>query len=592
MHNKKRIHLVVLLAYGLVTAVMTYPLAVRLNQLPVDVTDPANHFNRDSFIFLWNWWWLKHSLFELHVSPFFSTYLYYPHGTSLVFLPFTGVYGVLSLPLQWILGSEQGTITAYSMFVLCSFVAAAYGMFLLAREVTSNAMGAFVAGLIFSFCANRIWNLSALNLFCFEFVVFFVFSLLVLLKRPGIRPGMGTGAAAACLFYSSLEYSLFTSLLAGLLIAAYVFNGRRDRNYLRTLGIHGAAAVATFLLLAAPFLYALASFALKSGLSSATMGLDSATAFSNDALSFLIPGFYQRFYDGFISFEYLYAKGIDWRVIGLKSFLGYTAVALAIIGAAKAQGKGRFFWLFVVVMFLILSMGPYLHVGGTVYRNVPLPYLFLYQSVPFLHVARAPERMIVLVMLSLAIMAAFGVKAIAGERRGKGLAIAAAASVLVIIENFAAPLKPARLPIPDLFRTMAREDATYAVLNIPTEEDMRPISMYFQIVHQKPMLGGQVPRRSKGADTLFEEDVFLRAVTNGKLAEYYLDRAALSQIESNLEMTRLRLLEHNVRYIMLHTWHMSPRDEDIARKTLAHLRVRAVKKITYLDGEIVLYQLY
>jgi hypothetical protein len=199
--------------------------------------------------------------------------------------------------------------------------------------------------------------------------------------------------------------------------------------------------------------------------------------------------------------------------------------------------------------------------------------------------------MIVLVMLSLAIMAAFGVKTIVGERYGRGLAVAAAASTFVLIENFAAPLKPARLAVPDFFRTLAADDADYAILDIPTDEDMRPISMYFQIAHQKPILGGQVPRRSPGADALFEQDEFLQAVKTGELTKYYLNTAIQPETRSSLESTRLGLRKHGVRYIVLHTWHMSPRDEEIARKLLPLLGGAVVQQIPYLSGKIIVYEL-
>ncbi len=586
-------HIVAIVAYALITLAMTYPLAFRLNQLPIDVTDPERHLHRDSFIFLWNFWWLKHAIFDLHSQPFFTNLLYYPHGTSLVFLPFTGVYATLSLPFQCLQSPENGVITAYSVIVLGSFILAAYAAYLLAAEVVGSLSAAFVAGLVFSFCANRIWNLSALNLFCFEFVALFAFALVLLLKEPTVRRGMWAGVAFSLLLYSSLEYSLFSSALVVMLTLAFCGGKKFDSDYLKALVKSSLAASASFIVLVSPLLIAIWSFTREGTLQPAKMNLDMPVAFSNDLLSFVIPSFQQRFYDSLINFSVLYSKGIDWRIIGLKSFLGYTALALAMVGIAGAPGRQKWLWTFLLCLFVLLSMGPYVHVRGNVYDNIPLPYLFLWKSIPFFQVARGPERMIVLVMLALSVLSAYGVKAVCDRVRLNRIIIAASVGFLVLLENFAGPFKTGFLPWPSIYREIQRETVNYAILDIPDEEDMRPISMYYQIVHQKPILGGQVPRHSAQSMDFINSDSFLRAVSLRQFSQYYLDLVANPERAVEMLATRRKLVENNTKYIFLHTWHMSHQDEVITRKLIEMLApVEITRTIPYMNGEIIVYRLY
>jgi hypothetical protein len=323
------------------------------------------------------------------------------------------------------------------------------------------------------------------------------------------------------------------------------------------------------------------------------MDFDMPAAFSNDLFSFIIPSFQQTFYDLLINFSLLYSKGIDWRVIGLKSFLGYTALALAVFGAAKARGRQKWLWTFLLCFFALLSMGPHLHAGGNVYSRVPLPYLFLWKWAPLFQVARAPERMIVLVMLALAVLSAYGVKAVCERLPLKRGATVAFFSLLVLVENFGGPLKTGLMPWPDIYREMKRDKPNYAILDIPMEEDMRPISMYYQIVHEKATLGGQVPRHSPRSTALLTSDNFLRAVSSGKLSQYYLELSANPARTAEMAATRQKLIANHTKYIFLHTWHMSHGDEAATLKLIALLQPVAESfRIPYMKGEIVAYRMY
>ena len=586
-------HLCLVMAYGIVACVMSYPVIFRLDHLPTDVTDPNRHLNRDPFIDLWQFWWVKHSIFELHVQPFFSDYIFFPQGTSLVFLPFTGIYNLVSLPFQWVLPAESGVITAYSVIVLCSFVLAAYAASLLAFEIVRDLSAAFVAGLIYSYCANRLWNVTALNLFCFEFVAFFIFFLVRLVRSPTVWRGVWTGVFFALLFYSSLSYALFASMFALALTLAYGVARRGDNGYLKELVKDGCVALASFSLVALPFLIAILSFFSEGKGETATMEFKAVIAFSNDILSFVIPSFKQKFYDLLIDFRYLYSRGIDWRVIGLKSFLGYTALALAAVGVVRGKGRQKWFWLFSMLLFLVLSLGPYLHFGGTVYKTIPLPYLVMYNWLPFFKILRAPERMIVIVMLSLAVLSAYGVKELMECRFLRRGLVVALLSFLVLLENAGVPFVTGRFPVLDIYRQMAAETSDYAILDIPIEEDMLLVSTYFQIVHEKPILEGQFSRHSPGSKAFLRGDDFLRAVSGRKYEEYYRELLADPEAPSKMRTTRRRLVENRTKYIFLHSWHMSPRDEMLARNMIRLVEpIEAPQRIPFMDGEIVVYKLY
>src|SRR6266446_6302501 len=53
----------------------------------------------DGFQNMWNLWWMRYALLDLHTNPFFTDYIYYANDTDLLFHTFGPLHGVLALPL-------------------------------------------------------------------------------------------------------------------------------------------------------------------------------------------------------------------------------------------------------------------------------------------------------------------------------------------------------------------------------------------------------------------------------------------------------------------------------------------------------------
>src|SRR5205085_10942661 len=82
--------------------------------------------------------------------------------------------------------------------------------------------------------------------------------------------------------------------------------------------------------------------------------------------------------------------------------LALTAVALWHVRRQDARRRAVCtFWLLVVVMYSLLSLGPYLHVLGQIVTPLPLPYAWLYAMLPPLRIARSVSRFDIMLMLAL-----------------------------------------------------------------------------------------------------------------------------------------------------------------------------------------------
>ena len=174
-------------------------------------------------------------------------------------------------------------------------------------------------------------------------------------------------------------------------------------------------------------------------------------------------------------------------------------IPLAVIVARRrawiATGDARF-WLAIGLVFLVLSMGPFLRVAG-VDTGLPLPQALL-RYVPVFSNARIPGRAAVMVQLGVAVLFAC---AVAGTARRRPAAVAIAAALL--LETMPAHLPADRVPRADAVdAALTRATADGAVAELPLglrdgfgevgQLDHRALA--HQLWHQRPLVGGFVAR--------------------------------------------------------------------------------------------------
>jgi hypothetical protein len=181
------------------------------------------------------------------------------------------------------------------------------------------------------------------------------------------------------------------------------------------------------------------------------------------------------------------------------------------------------FWLLALLVFFILALGPVLHIGGRTALlpgggEIALPYGWLARTIPFMEITRSVSRYDVMVMLALAVLAAWGLDwlwrrddgetrrqgnktparwgmaRLWNEGRGRwrrGVALAACAGIL--FEFLPAPY-PLSLPdTPAWYHTLAADARGGAVLNLPMNWD-RPGYLLYQTVHGKPLTAAYISR--------------------------------------------------------------------------------------------------
>ncbi|HEX9016177.1 MAG TPA: hypothetical protein VF960_09305, partial [Chloroflexota bacterium] len=337
-----------------------------------------------------------------------------------------------------------------------------------------------------------------MQLVSLEWLPLFVLLWYVTITRP--RP-LAAAAAALALFAVVLcdYYYMFYGVLFGIL--AVVWQGARLRRPLFLLSREYRAAIGVFvavsLLTAGPLVISL----LLLGRSEQLIGIHETLDNSLDLLAVLVPGGHWR-YAGLTEAYWSKLPGFihESSVYLGVSMLGLLGFVWARRRAAPLPAAGLWFGTFA--FFLVLSLGPVMHVWGAAVGPYALPYAWLESIFPPLAMSGVPVRMMVMVTLALSVIAAAGFKMLlAGSGTTRFVAILLLA--LVTVEYLPRPIPASALSTPPYVSVLAGLKDDKGVLDTVAN---RTLVLYYQTVHQKPIAMGYVSRLPKSvADVDFQE---------------------------------------------------------------------------------------
>lgn len=505
-------HLLALGLYTALTLLFAWPVLLNLGQ------GTPGHFPVDRNQNLWNFWWFRRSLLETFTNPYQSDLLFYPFGVNLYLHTYSPYNLIVGLPFHLLFG----LIPAYGLLELSTFILAPYGGYLLTRYLTKNEGAALFGGAVYGFCAYHYVELlmDQMNLVSLQWMPFFVLFLLKADRATTRRDLLVNGGLASLFFLLNMMvdfyYAIYLVMFAGLWwlwrIAPLLWQALRAKHEkwlvlrpglwltMRMAAIFGLAG-----LVFSPILYA----TIKTIGSGRYLSLENNgphQIHSADLLNMWLPPAYHPIWGQ--------ASGL-WNGIKLNpagALPGYVALVLAVYALLKV--KGVWFWGITALFWLIISLGPTLWFNG-VETGIPLPYRLL-AKLPLFNITRAPERFIVMVMLSLAVLAAYALARLTARfSRWRGFGVITVAFVLLYLE-----ITPGFLPLPDkigpfpfaeaIKATNGKVAPDKAILELPITKHQNPDSprMLYQIYHGRPIIGGYLSRQLRDPYREFDYALF------------------------------------------------------------------------------------
>ena len=494
------------LFFILLVAALNYPLLLNLNThvvgRPID----------DTFEVLWQLSAARRAIFETHTNPFYAPNVFYPQGWYTASGAQPAWYLALLSPLTAVVGS----VAAYNLVALSTFVAGAFGVYWVARGLTGRAAAGLIAGC--AYIAAPVFTLRlGGHLHTLLAMAFLPYAAGATLRALGAGTPAGTGAPArrwvvlAGVFLAatilSHWYFLFiaTIPLAGLALAAHsALTWRARLGRLLALGLVALVLVAPALLLTVQ-----ARRAMLPGGGTYLLSDAELQGFSPDYLFGPNP-LHPLWRD---SAGALFPVGGEWDVVSL----GYAAVALAIIGLLTAPWRQTRPWVVMGLIAFVLGLGPVLRWRGqSVAVAVPprlaealapllrdthplpagrvpilLPDFLLYYVVPFYSSIRVWSRFAVPLTLVVALLAGFGAAWLLGKGRG-GALLAVALGGLIVFEGLIVPYRdftPVSVHDRPVNAWLAARPEGTVIIEYPLPW-VNAVAMYSQSLHGQRVVNG------------------------------------------------------------------------------------------------------
>jgi len=573
--------------YFALIILVTWPLIINLNSIVPGVGGGGG----DTWHFLWDMWWVKHSFWSGE-SVFVTDWLFYPNGVSLVY--HTLILGQSLLALPWL--TVFPLVGVFNVFYIVFFWLAAMFTFWLARSYWKNPWAAWVAGLVFAFSPY----MMAHSLGHFNLTAIWIFPAWFFFVRKHENTGwwiwlVGAGLIMSFALLNDYQYFVFLLLAATLYWLYRAWCSRRLVDYLR----QAALVFLIVFVIGFPVIW-YGWQVMQTYLPGAL--LSEVSFWSTDLFSYLIPSWQHPIWGDVGSYynEQFLGTGVE-----SVSYLGFTVIGLLVVGffwgARKLEKEGLRFWQISLIIWLVLSLGPFLKIMGEIEFNISdsvfqivLPYLALFK-LPLMTVARVPARFYVLVSLSSAMMIAYVIKRIlqvinnyAGFWKWAWhLVLIGFFSVLILTEYVAWPFRFEEAQVPPVYAEIVADEDEFTVLELPlwwtsghrTQGDPRTIIQYYQTYHGKKILNGSV---SRVPEALFD---YYQEIPGVK---YLLDigqGADKNDLNAGLVLYTWRQ-ELDVRYIVLHKEYFEDSDYFLIR---SYLENKLNLEIIYEDDGEVLY---
>lgn len=478
---------------------------------------PGTSKDTDVVTFVWNLWWVKYALLERHTNPFFTDAVFAPFMVDLRLHTLAPLHGVLSIPLQLMLG----TIGASNVLLMGTIALNGYAVYRLSRVFIPTISIAFAIGAVVALSTPVMFHFATgrPSIASLWPIAFGMWSLYQLVKTLRWKYVVGLG------------FCLLSALLLDFQIVLY-----------------------TFLWMAVFGLYLLVTerAAWKKPVLWLQIGVS--------LLFFFIP-FFTVFYGPLIHAEELgyvvpsakatLSYSLRWfdffDPVVLRHIFGLPLAGLFVIACGLSwRNRKNWVWMLASLFFFILTLG--IQLTPT---EIPLPYAFLRQ-LPGLGQFRTPYRFNVPAMIAVGMTLGMAWQTFAPRlgKWGNGLL----AGSLIIVHGISLqavfPFQVQFFPEHAIYAQIAAQPGDFMVLEVPvgvrsgTERFGSDESLQiYQIIHEKRGLNGMVARMPAQVFRYYKQSPSLNLLAGNPV------EASETDVAQNFAELVKTL---NIRYVIVH----------------------------------------
>lgn len=448
----------------------------------------------DGTTFLWNFWWVKKSILDLHQSPFWSDYMFFPYSMDLRLHTLILAPALITLPFQLLWGS----IVALNIYVLISFVLSGLGAYLLAKFYIKSGSAAFLGAIIYAFntyvISHTYGHFNLTTTWPIPFVIYFLEKLY---KTGKIRYAAFGSFCYLFLIYSDLQYSIFTALFIFLWIIWRTITSIKNKKlifaFLKPLFFFFICIIVGLYPL-----FPLVTSGLGNNLSKPAK--EAAEFYSPDLLAYVIPP--QGTITNKIVAHYnsqlakVSFSGPEWA-----TYLGIIIIILlpfVLFRLIRKRESGYVFWVTIFIIFFILSLGPELHFFAKD-TGIVLPFAYIH-NLSLLNMTRVPVRISIIAILAISVLIPWLLSSVASSK--KRYVVVGIFGLIYIGEILLLPVYTQKLELPKAYAFLEKQtdlkSAEDSIIEFPLfftdRQDLlgkkETIFLFYQTKHEYKMVNG------------------------------------------------------------------------------------------------------
>lgn len=453
--------------FALLAILHTWPLASAPGRL-------GRNGQADTQLNAWTMAWVAHQVVHdpLHL---FDTNIFYPERHTLAFSEHLFVQSMIGAPVRWAGGSP---VLVYNLVFIAGMALTGWAMALVMHRWTGSALAGILSGSLMAFNALTLTRFPHIQIQHLEFLPFALLALDQLLATPRLKYAVALAGWYVLQSLTSLYFLVFSTvvLLASALARPAEWVGPRARRVLPMALVAAVLAVLALAPFLTPYLLARREQAMF------VRTLDEVAKFSAGWPNYLATG----------GTFHITTWGARFWMLGRGDglFPGVVGLLLTIVavgtGVAFSDRRARMALVFGIVCFA-LSFGP----------AFPL-YSYLYNAFPAMAAVRGAARFGQMVLVSVAILAGFGLAALQRRLpRAWVMPVCLALIVTAHLEALRAPIDYGQdqefRGIPKIFESLNTPDPDVVVIfpfYPPQELFMNARYMVVSTAFWKPMLNG------------------------------------------------------------------------------------------------------
>lgn len=487
--NKSWLHVGIVVLYLLITLGMTWPVLVRINEAVVGVGgDP------------WQTMWRFEEKQQFFQGSFqageFKKFIKEeflgggePRLVNLSVWPWMWLYGLFGVP------------GVYNIIWLLSFVLSGYAMYLLVSVwVEKEEKGsmwlqqapAFLAGLFYMLLPYHVahgqGHFGAMQM---QWIPLILLTGVSIYGRFSWSKLLLLWLLVTFQAWTEHHYMVWLALFG---IMAAFFAGKRLKPYLFSREWIWRGIVLLVLLLTSVVLPYFPTLRLQSSGNTIELGQEQTIRFSADLFSYVVPASFHQLWGSL--FHNLFGKYFTGNIAENTQFLGWVPLLLILFFRRSIPWPHRKFWVVVGCMFLLIALGPRLHIFGKI-LPIPLAYALI-DGWPLFSAIRAVARAGAFISLSVAILFFWVLKANI-HRLGSVVIVA----VMIVIEFFFAPV-PMQSAAPAPIYTYLEAKTGNALIEIPAATNYTAASraLFASLSHGKKVIGNIALERAQAPEDL------------------------------------------------------------------------------------------